>query len=984
MKINYYCILTTLFFSTLLFAQEIEITGTVITEDGLPLPGASIVVKGTTNGTQADFDGNFKLTAKTGALLVISYLGFVSQEVPAGNIPITIVLIADLDQLDEVVVTGYSTQKKSRITGAAENLDVEITTAVPRAALQESIQGNIAGVFVSSSSGQPGSIPNVRIRGVGSFSSSAPLYVIDGLQTTSGTVVASINPNDIESLSVLKDAAATSIYGVRGANGVIVIKTKSGSSRGTQVSYSTQSGLASAAAAERFKPLNTEELGELLSEGVINAGLENNPADALTYLIDRGFNPDIDTDWYDLNTRDALYQQHNLSISGGSEKTRFFISGGYFNQEGIILSSDFERMNSRLKLDHEFNDRLSVGAFVNYNKTISNVRPDGGAFANPVRSIYRVRPDFAPFNEDGTYNLSFNSTHNPIAQAREEIRRDIRHTILAGANLSYKIANGLSFESLVNLNQRFEDEFQRRPAGFGSARPLGDGFQDSNFLFTWLFRNMLRYDGSWGSHNITAFGGYELQKTRNKFTDISIDNVPDGFEDLTTGSMPTEASTSKAISGLNSAFLNAEYSFDERYLLSASLRRDGSSAFSDENKYGIFWSVGLGWNVAKEGFMENQSFINDLKFRASYGENGNDPVTGVFNLFSINAYDQFPGLVFSSLGNPDIKWEVNKPLNIGLDYAMLNRRIRGSVDWYKRVTSDLLRSRPVSASNGDTAISDNIGEMENTGIELAITSRNIISGTNGFTWTTNATFSANENKVTQLSEGNEPIIGSTSIIAVGEDINTFYIQQYAGVDPANGNALWYTDASRTEVTANYNDAGQAVIGQATPDFYVGLRNTLTYKGMSLDFQLYSAWGGLLYDTWGRFTNSDGSRRLSSTGNMNRGTYERRWQNPGDITDVPKVVYGNTQSGTSSQSSSRFIYDGSYIRLREVTLAYDFPSDALEKLKISNARLFLKANNLFTYIKDDRLERDPEAGLSGRLDQEIPISKTIFLGLDLTF
>ncbi len=967
-------------------ATQDPITGTVVDDNGLPLPGVSILVQGTTRGVQTDFDGNYRIIADPGEVLVFSYVGMLSQSITVGaNKQINVTMRTNLDELEEVIVTGYSTQRKARITGSAENLDVDIITSVPRASLQENLQGNVSGVQVIANSGQPGATPTVRIRGVGSFDSAAPLYVIDGLQTTNAGVIASLNPSDIENLSVLKDAAATSIYGVRGSNGVIVIKTKSGRTGKTSVTYNVQSGLSSATAAERFKPLNTDELGELLIEGVLNASLASNQADALTYLTDRGFNPNVNTDWYDLNTRDALYQQHNLSISGGSEKTRFFISGGYFNQEGIILSSQFERINSRIKVDHDFNDRLSAGISVSYNKRISDVRPDGGAFANPVRSIYRIRPDIAPFNDDGTYNLTFNSTHNPIAQAREEIRRNITHTLLGSANLAYRITDGLSFESLINLNQRFVDDFIRRPAGFGSGRPLGDGFQDSDFLFNWLFRNMLKYDQTWDKHSLTAFGGYEFQKTRNKFTDIAIENIPDGFTDLTNGTIPTTASTSRFFGGLNSAFLNAEYSYDDRYLLSASVRRDGSSEFSDDNKYAVFWSVGLGWNIAKEKFMESQSVIDDLKLRASYGVNGNDPgVGGINNLFSINNYDESPGLIFSTLGNPDLVWEKNKPLNVGLDYTILNRRISGSIDWYKRVTSDLLRSRPVSASNGDTGIGENIGEMENTGIELSITSRNVVSNTGGFEWTTSVNFTTNKNEVTKLDRGNEPIEGTTSVIAVGEDINTFYLPIYAGVDPANGNALWYTDDTRTEVTTNYNNAEQGIIGKSTPDFYAGLQNTVRYKGFSLDFHIYTAWGGLLYDTWGRFTNSDGSRGLSTTGNINRGTYERRWRQPGDITDVPKVVFGNGQSGTSSQSSSRFIYDGSYIRLRDVTLAYQFPEKLVEKLKISNARVFVKGSNLFTYIHDDRLERDPEAGLSGRLNQEIPISKTIFLGLDLTF
>ncbi len=974
------------------------INGTVSALDGSPLPGVNVLIKGANKGTQTDFDGNYELQANQGDILVFSYIGFLTKEftVDTSN-TLNVTLTEDVSNLEEVVVTGYAVQRKSRLTSSAVNVKLEAINATPRAAIQESIQGNVPGVLVTASSGQPGSTPNVRIRGVGSFTASFPLYVIDGIQTRDASIITSLNPGDIKTLTVLKDAAATSIYGTRGANGVIVIQTKSGEPGKPIISYSAQAGLSSPTVAKRFKPLNTSELQELLVEGVQNAGIRDNNTDALTYLTDRGFDPDTNTNWLDLLTQDGFYQQHDLSIRGGSENTKYYISGGYFNQEGVIIASQFERMNSRIKLDQRINDRIDISVNLSYNKNISNFRPDGGAFANPVRSIYRIRPDISPYNDDGTFNFDFNSTQNPVAQGEIEIRRNITHRILAGTDLSFKIANGLSFESSINMNQGFRDDYIRLPSNFGNALGLGRGNQDSDFLFTWLFRNMLRYNKGWGDHDITAFGGYEFQKTRNKFSDIEVENIPNGFIDLNAGSSPTEASTNRRQSGLNSVFLNAEYSYGERYLVSGSIRRDGSSTFKDDNQYGVFWSVGLGWNLAKEKFMENADFINDFKIRGSYGENGNDPIAGnensndpddnpyaVFDLFSINDYDGSPGLFFSDLGNPNLKWEVNKPLNIGIDYSLFDNRIQGSFDWYQRETTDLIRARPISSTNGDVDIVQNIGAMENRGIELQITTRNIVSNTNGFTWTTSFNYTANENEITKLVGDGEPIIGTSRITAVGEDFETFYLPRYAGADPDNGDALWFINNESDATTNNYRDAEQVIIGNATPDFYAGFRNTFTYKGISLDFQLYSAWGGLVYDTWNRFTNSDGSRRLASTGNVSRGTYERRWQQPGDITDVPAFVYGNRQTGRSSQSSSRFVYDGSYIRLRDVTLAYSLPAQSIQNIGLSSARVYIKGNNLYTYIKDDRLERDPEAGSDGRLNQEIPISRSLFLGIDLTF
>lgn len=968
-------------------AQTIEVNGTVIDEQGIPIPGANVLVQNTTRGVTTDFDGRFTIQAPANGTLVVSYLSFQTREVAINNrTTLKVILEAEVSELDEVILTGYTEQRKERVTGAAEAINVETLQAAPRAALQESFQGNVAGVQVTSNTGQPGATPNVRIRGVGSFSGSTPLYIVDGMPVGSNILV-SLNPNDIAAVSVLKDAAATSIYGARGANGVIVIQTKSGKAGRTVVRYSGQYGFSDPTVADRFRPLSTPELQELLVEGVINADIRSTEGEALEYLTDRGFNPDVNTDWYGLNTQTGSFTQHDVNVSGGSDRTRFYVSAGYYDQEGVILASSLERMNTRIKLDHDLNDRLSFGVNMAYSKTIQNVRPDGGAFANPVRAIYRLRPDISPFDEEGNYKFDFNSTHNPLAQAENEIRRNTTHRLLGGANATYRFTDYLSYEAGVNMNTSFIDDFLRRPAGYGDGRPVGDGYADNNILFSWTFRNLLKFEHNFDESNfLTAFVGYELTKYRNKFAGLGATNILDGFPDLANASTPVEATTSRSFYGLNSAFANAEYSYEDRYLVSGSLRRDGSARFSEDNKYGIFWSVGLGWNIAKEGFMADVRNVNDLKLRASYGVNGNDAIGNnqFLTYFSANDYDGQVGRYFANLGNPDIRWEENKPLDIGLDFALFNRRVSGSFDWYNRETSGLLRNRPVSAANGATSIPANIGAMENEGIELSLTTRNFVSTSNGFEWTTNLNFTRNRNEVIRLENDNAPIIGSTSIIEVGQDINTFYLPLYAGVDPATGDALWYTDGTRSETTNNYSDAEHAIVGSSTPDFYGGLRNTFSYRNFSFTTHFYVSWGGHLYDTWARYLQSDGSRRLSESGNVSRGIYERRWQNPGDITDIPRFVYGNSQSGSASLSSSRFAYDGSYIRLREAELAYDFDRDFLDRINLTQLRVYVKGNNLWTWIKDDRLERDPEAGLNGRLNQEIPISRTVFAGLNISF
>lgn len=966
------------------------VSGTVTDFEGLALPGANVIIKGTSKGTLTDFDGKYALEADIGDVLVFSYLGYRAQEVVVrDNAALNVVLQENVSTLEEVILTGYSAQRKSRITGAAVSVKPEILTATPRAVLQESLQGNVAGLQVVASTGQPGSNPNVRIRGVGSFADADPLYVLDGLQV-SPSVLATINPGDVTNISVLKDAAATSIYGTRGANGVVVITTKKGVAGKTRVNYSTQTGFSTPTVASRFRPLSASEQQELLIEGAINAGRVTNETDGLQFIIDNaGWNPGVDVDWYDEIIRTGIYTQQDLSISGGSEKTQFYLSGGYFNQQGVIAASDFERFNTRLRVNHQINDRISFDANLSYNKDIRNNRPSEGNDENPIRALYRIRSDQAAFNPDGTFNLSFNDEHNPLALAEAETRRDIRHRVLAGFSTEIKITDQLSAVGLITTNTTFLDSFVRLPAAFSDSADLdGFGRQDTDILFDQTLRAMLKYDVTFGgNHNITAFGGYEVFTERDKRTTIEAQNIPDAFVDLNNASQQIRTDTERREAGVSSLFMNAEYSFDDKYLISGSFRRDGSSRFPEKNQIGNFWSVGFGWNIAREDFMKNQKIFNDFKFRGSYGINGSDAAIGdnqFSSTFGTVEYNDEVGIIFNRIGNPGLRWEENATLDLGIDFSMFNSRIRGNFDWYTRTTKNLLSDVPISPINGDTDLSLNIGEMQNRGFEIELSIRNIVSNSNGFTWSTSLNISHNKNEVTQLANNNADIVANTSIRRVGEDFNTFFLPVYAGVDPANGQALWYTTGTRTVVTSNYNEADQAIVGDPTPDFYGGIRNTFTYGAFSLGFQFYTSWGGSLYDTWGRFTNSDGSRASSTIGNVNRGTYERRWQNPGDVTDVPAFIFGNTQTGASSQRSSRFMYDGSYVRLREAEIAYTFPLKHIEKLNLSRLKVYIKGNNLWTFIKDDRLERDPEAGLTGRLDQEIPITKTVFLGLDVSF
>lgn len=968
-------------------AQTRQVTGTVIGDDDLPVLGATVQVQGTSIGVSTDMDGKYAIQVSPEDTLLFTFVGLQTvQELVGQRSVIDVLLSESANELDKIIITGYSTLKKSRSTSSTEVVDVSVIEGQPRSGLQESLQGNVAGVVVTSSTGQPGSTPNVRIRGIGTFEGAAPLYVIDGFQTRDASVISQLNPNDVKTIQVLKDAIGVAIYGSRAANGVIVITTKTGRTGKTTVNYTSSVGFSDPSTANRNKPLQTRELQELLVEGVLNAGLETDPAAALTFLTDNGFNPGVDTNWYDLITQKGLYQEHSVSISGGGEDMTYFLSGGYQNQQGTIIASSNERMNIRLNMAIKASDKFRLNPTISMSKNIQNVRPDGGAFANPVRSIYRIRPDISPVNDDGTYNFDFNNTHNPLAQAEQEIRRNITYRAIVGTGAEYDITDEFTAKSYIGINYGFRDNFLRRPQGFGDARELGDGFQDSDFLFTWNWRNIISYEKEWNNvHSVNAFVGYEVVRTRNKFTALNGENILNGFEDLANATVPVGASTSKGIAGNNAVFANADYSYDEKYLASLSVRNDGSSNFGPNNQRGTFIAAGLGWNIAKEEFMNDVSWVDDLKLRTSFGQVGNDniPANQFISLFGGNDYNGNPGRFFSSFGDPNVQWETQNNFDIGVDYAFLNNRIQGSLNYYNQKNTDLLRDNfPISASNGDTTIPANIGAITNKGIEFSIKSRNIVSKLDGgLEWTTSLNWTANNNEVVELGNDNEAIRGATSILAIGEDVNTFYLPVYAGVDPANGNPLWYTDGTRSAVTSNYSEADQAIVGNATPDWTAGLRNTFTYKGFGFTTNFYMSYGASIYDTWSRFTNSDGSRRLSDTGNVNRGTYDRRWQQPGDVTDVPAFVYGN--SSQSNATSSRFLFDGTFVRLRDIELSYSFQPQILDKIGAERLSVYVRGSNLLTWRKDDRLERDPEAGVDGRLDQEIPIPKTYLFGLNIT-
>ncbi|PRX43802.1 SusC/RagA family TonB-linked outer membrane protein [Salegentibacter salegens] len=976
------------------FQQVVE--GKVMDDNGLPLPGVNVIIQNTNTGTQTDFDGVFSIEAEEGDVLEFSYLGMESLTYRITDLesPIEVVMLQDADQLSEVLVVAYGKQSRASFTGAAVDVDVSKIDESPLASFQESLQGNVAGLQMSAQSGQPGAAPDIRIRGIGSINASSdPLYVVDGIPVVSGNIsqiatssntIAGINPKDIENITVLKDASATSIYGSRGANGVILITTKQGKEGKTTFEVGVQRGISQMLLPDRNKPLNTAQHLELLIESRVNAGDTQQEAEDFIYgNVDRN----IDTDWEDVITRNGSYEQYNISASGGSEKTQFFASLGLYEQEGVIIGIGYNKLNARLNVNHQATDKLKIDFGIAANNQKLNTNSDGGSAHNPVRALARVVPWEPVYNEDGSYNTDILLTYNPVGLVEQNVRETKIYGILGNLSLTYDFTENFSFQTKGNVDFNLADEFRFDNPVFGEGRNDGGrGRAYNNKIINYNITNLLKYNWRINEdHNLDFTLGQEAQKIERSSVYAFVSNYgAPGLTTLENASVYRNATNSRTASSISSYFINASYAFGNKYYLNATARRDGSSRFGSDVRYANFGSVGAAWNIAAEDFMEDAEMVKELKLRSSYGVNGNQEIGNFASrgLYSTGAdYNGEPGYVYSQQSNPSLTWEKNKPFNVGFDFNF-NHRITGTVEYYNRTTTDLLFRVPISATNGITNFLTNIGEMKNSGWEFALNTVNI-DNPDGLNWITNFNFTTNANEITKLQD-DESIVDGYFIREIGEDFYTFYMPGFAGADPENGDALWYTDESETTTTNQYSEAQPYKQGSGLPDFYSGLTNTLTYKNLSFSFMLYLNYGNKVYDYWGRYTNSDGSARLNDRGNMTQNIYENRWQNPGDITDVPKVVWGNSQSGLSSQHSTRFLYDGTYLRLRDVTLSYDLPESFIERIRVNNLRLYLKGNNLLTWVKDDKIELDPEVGITGQSDLRIPISRQLLVGLDLSF
>lgn len=971
-----------------LFAKH-TVRGIVVDGDNAPVSGASVVLTGTRYGTSTNAAGEFVMNdVDPGEYeLVVTSVGFskLTQKIRVRNenLNLSLSISKSVSRLDEIVVTAYGSGKQGTFTGSISSMNAKQLEHSPRASVQDNLQGNVSGVIVSTGSGQPGYSGNVRIRGIGSINgSNVPLYVVDGVPLVASDLNG-INASDVASISVLKDASAATLYGSRAANGVIIITTKKGAAGKTRFSASVQTGANTITNVQGSDPLNTREMLELLREGWANAG--KNPNAFVAEMQSNGVDSTVNTDWFDALIRNGAYQQFDLSASGGNDKTKFFASAGYYNAKAPTLGSDFKRYTAKLNLSNEASKRLSFSLGLLASATKSNIVKDAGIFANPVRAYKRYQPWLRAYKDDGTYDLSYANNYNPVAVVKENRFTQDRYNFIGNIGAKLMIIYGLTFETQNSVDFQYLENLDYAKAGIGTARNNG-GIADfeTGRVMNLVSTNIFRYKKDFGVHGLEAFIGYEGQKVQSSNLSLTKRNfIPNTFT-LDNASILDDGGNNATESSLLGLFSNVAYNFDGKYYLSASFRRDGSSRFGADKRFGNFWSVGASWNINSEPFMAGQRIFSDLRLRATYGSNGNQGI-GDFEsrgLYSNTAsYDNNPGFVLSQYGNNQLTWEKNKPFNLGLDFGLLNNRLQGSLEYYVRTTSGLLLERPVSATNGVTSVFQNIGSMQNSGIELELNTTNIRSKSEGgFSWNTRFMFATLRNKITRLSS---PIVGTFNRYE-GGDFYQFYLVGFAGADENTGESLWYTDNSKETTTNVYGKANRFDQGSALPKWYSGMTNTLTYKGVSLSFQLYGSFGNKIYDNWGGYSFTDGAAGFNPTSTMTRYYYENRWQKAGDKGKEPKVVYRGTQSGSSNHTSTRFLYDGDFIRLRDISLGYEIPGRWMQNLHIGSARIYVRSNNLYTWLKDDRVTFDPEVGIDGYVDQNAPVYKTILIGLDIKF
>jgi TonB-linked SusC/RagA family outer membrane protein len=957
---------------------KVVVTGYVYDDAGEPIPGVTVIVKGTTIGSFTNNMGYFSIDVPEGSnVLVFSYIGYKTTEVEINNrTEITVNLEPDLTDIEEVIVVGYGTTSKKFLTNSVSNITSDEITEAASSGFKSALQGKMTGVQVIQNSGTPGSGVSVNIRGTKSIlGGTQPLYVVDGVPITTGdysqigdfdqTLDAGldINPNDIESISVLKDASAT-IYGTRAANGVVIITTKRGAAGKTNISYNGYYGLQKEW--KRLDMLNAQEWRNYV----------------------RSFDPDfvdalqdttIDTDWQDEVFRLAPIMSHELSISGGNEKTHIFASGGFFDQKGIVLGSRFRKYSGRINLNHKITDKLSVslksGNTYSINDRIVGDQEIHTVLPNAISKppIYAVKDSLGNYLEEGFWA-------NPVAIANEVTNEALSLRNISNLDISYKIIQGLTFKNqtgfdFLNLiERRYEPTTVRR-----GAASNGIAVDARASVLRFMQTSTLDYNFNiGGDHNFDILLGYSLEKSTRRYSEISGSNfASDEFEYLNTAGVVDAYSSSKYISSLNSFFGRLKYNLLNKYIAEVTFRSDGSYKFAPENRYVPLPGVSLAWRIAEENFLSGLKSLNELKLKLSYGKTGNDQIRDHQwrNLYD-GGYNYLgqPGIVPSHIPNPDLVWETSNNYNVGLDIELFKSRVAISIEGYYIKTVDLLLDRPVPMTTGFSVVYENFGSLLNKGLEFSV---NTVNVDGDFQWLTDLNMSFNENEIIELDNDNSMTgVGrGNNAVLEGYPIGVFYQYKCLGVDPSTGEFVF----EDLDGDGQLSSGDRQVVGDPNPIFTGGFTNIFSYKGIELRAFLQFSYGNDIFN---------GTRRYASA--MKYGTDENlmsyvqdRWMQPGDETYVPKY---NGQYNI--EPSSYYIEDGSYLRFKEVTLSYSFPKKILGK-HINKLKIYAKGQNVLTFTNYTGLDPEVNYRPRGTIRRgtdffTFPHARTFMFGINIKF
>ncbi|WP_407482193.1 SusC/RagA family TonB-linked outer membrane protein [Elizabethkingia meningoseptica] len=943
---------------------------------------------------------NVKLRVLSAGVLFFIGQGVMAQKIKKDT--------ASAKDIDEVVVLGYVKKSITQMTGSSTMLkssDIDTPSAI---SVDQALQGKVPGVVVNTSSGSPGAFQDIRIRGVGSFTASnAPLFVIDGVPMVNGSnavntnvttlsALASLSNDDIESMTVLKDAASTAVYGARGSNGVIVITTKRGKRGKTKFELSTTMGFQNEAY-NKISMLSGAQRLELLTEAVANTLNSTNEVAFARIKANNigGYNlwDGREYDWKNLLTnKNASIYVVNLSATGGDDKSTFYTSLGYNKTEPVSIGDPFERITGTFNYNRKLTEKLSFDIAFNGSWLKQNPLLEGGSFfANPFLTRFLLTPWVSPFNADGSYNIDnfsqMTSITNTLYSQKNNIYWNKQMRSLINTKVDYKILKGLTFTSRLNIDYMFNDykQYDNRYHGDGSNT---NGYADRRNIqnFNMVSINQLNFVERFGNHRIDVSAFFEYQKNQRDILRATGQNFPtDGLSNLDNASANYSVGSNYEDWKNASYFGVLNYAFANKYILDATIRREGSSRFSPGKRYGTFWSLGAGWNIHKENFLPE--FFNELKLRASYGLTGNSGVgLNAYQpaIYYNAAYDGNGAGYVRNYGNENLTWEKNKTIDAGIDFSIWNSRISGSIDYYNKRTYDLLQDVPLSRTSGFKVQAQNLGSMRNSGIETLLNVQVINS--KDFSWSVFGSVATVKNEVLKLAQGidGKPInIYADSEHRKAEEGKPFlnwFMPTWAGVNKDTGAPEWYLNGIDGERTSDYNKAERVFQGTAIPKYTGGFGTNISYRNIFLNANFYYSGGHKIYEQFSRFYYRTNSFTLGSY----NGTADLmdRWQKPGDVTDIPKLVYNGADN--FHNTSSRYLYRGDFIRLKDITLGFRLPKQFINSLGLTGLAITLRGTNLWTYVFDKNLKFDPEVTADGFSNLRTPPVKSVMFGVNLQF